>query len=46
MEEGRAGKGKEGGGAGGGGIIIKIKYLAVQNLMVMVEYIPLVQFSI
>lgn len=41
MEEGRAGKG---GGAGGGVVIIKIKYLAVQNLMVMVEYIPLVQF--
>lgn len=31
-------------GGRGRGVIIKIKYLAVQNLMVMVEYIPLVQF--
>lgn len=40
----KGGRGR--GGVRGGGIIIKIKYLAVQNLMVMVEYIPLVQFSI
>lgn len=42
----KGGRGRRGvrGVRGGGGVIIKIKYLAVQNLMVMVEYIPLVQF--